>query len=160
MKRAVVASSLVLFLASLPLTAYSIGDNHMPGIFCFALGWFVIPSGKIAWLANPLLIWTWFAIWGETKIDKRRATKQKPASDLSMIDESETLLQTYILLAALALGLTFFLVHTDSNNGAGLPRKITSKGFGYYLWLSSITIALVGSALCYLIERNASHNDQ
>ena len=101
--------------------------DEWPGYGILLTGFLAVPLSwaNAAWLANPLLFLAWVAAglgW------------RMPAVALSV--------------AAVALSGSFMFADTVVTNEAGLAYPITGLRLGYWLWLSSMAIALVGALLC------------
>ena len=92
------------------------------------MGWFTVfmlyPIGMV-WLANPILFFSWIKF------------KNKPKT--SLVSSIITLI----------LMLSFLLFDEVVNNEAGVPEKITSIKLGYWLWVSSAFIMVIGNAFLF-----------
>ncbi len=126
-----------LFIVSLFLLPFTIeGDNPKPwpiGLWCFLLGWLTVANGAgISWLANPFLILSWFMFHRNIK--------------------------TTIWLSAFAVFFcfSFMFFHEVVTNGAGLTKKITGIGIGYYVWLSSSVITFVSTIILLIFQSKQS----
>jgi hypothetical protein len=114
--------SLTVFALSLGFEAFSNGHEAVPGWACLALGWWGLVGGCYAWLANPLIVFSWVM----------RAAQQG------------------VSMAAAALAVVFMFsflgAETVVTNTAGMQDRITHVGIGYWLWLAGGILAL-GAAL-------------
>jgi hypothetical protein len=119
--------SFALFVASLTQDGFYIdkADNPRAWSSSFGLllvGWMAVLDGVWAWLANPAVAATWLLMC-------LRRTRR---------------IALGCGLAALGLSLSF-LRHPQilSDEGGGHSR-ITGYGVGYWLWIASITMAVIG----------------
>ncbi|MEJ8816458.1 hypothetical protein [Lacibacter sp. H407] len=121
----------VVSLFLLPFTIF--GDNAKPwpiGLWCFLFGWLTVGKvGGISWLANPLLILSWFMFKRNIKV----------AIGLSF--------------ASTIFCSSFLFFDEVVINEAGLSGKIASTGIGYYFWLAS-SISTFASTIIILIFQN------
>lgn len=123
-----VGISLALFLISLVLHCFYIDRPDpaawAPGIALLLVGWLGMFDGIFAWLANPLLLLAWTAIW----FPRLRFASFACA------------------LLALLFALSF-LLHDDimADEGGG-RAAITEYSWGYWIWLSSISTMVIGGA--------------
>lgn len=122
---------IILFIASLFLLPFTVeGDNPKPwpiGLWCFLLGWLTIAkAGGLSWLANPLLIISWLMFKRNIKV----------AIGLSF--------------AAIIFCSSFLFFDEVVTNEAGLPRRISSVGIGYYLWLTSSIITFASTLILFV----------
>jgi hypothetical protein len=112
--------SIALFIVSLTQKCYCTAECA-DSIMVFLLGWAGIASGGFAWLANPLLILSWF------NLKKNLKTAM------------------FLSVAAFLVSFSFLLVSSISDNESGIQHQIVSYKPGYWLWLSSSTCMLIGS---------------
>jgi hypothetical protein len=121
-----IAASVVLFLVSLTQTGFYLGEEERddsPGWLIILIGWLaVFTHDSVAWLANPLLLLTWFAA---LIVGSRRAA---------------------IVLAAASTLLALSFLFCESMSLGPRPKVIT-LGPGYWIWLASIAVALVASMM-------------
>jgi hypothetical protein len=104
--------------------AYAAGrDQPMHALQALLTGWMTVFGGYIAWLANPLLVMSWIQLF---------KSKYTAAALYS--------------IAAFAAAASFLLQSRIWLDEAGNIGLITARASGYWLWLSSIGIALIGSA--------------
>jgi hypothetical protein len=115
--------SILLFIISLTQKCYCTTSSCGDSIMAFLLGWFAMISGGagICWIANPLL----FAAWISLK------KNLKASMFLSM-------------LAAL-MSLSFLLFDSIIDNENGQKKEIISCEAGYWLWVTSAAVMLVGT---------------
>ncbi len=135
-KRIFVAISLILFLSSLTQNAYLIDNGEESvgsfGLIALLLGWMGVFGPAIAWLANPcLLLSGLLLIIGKTKLS--------------------------LLFSVLAVGLalSFLLVDEIIANEGGGKGKITAYDTGYWLWLSSCLVNLLGNLVIKNREKDS-----
>ncbi|WP_292008652.1 hypothetical protein [Chryseobacterium sp.] len=127
--------SIILLIISLFLPAGIAGGKSIDTLMCFLLGWFVLFDGEISWLANPMLIISWFCL----AINK-------------------TKISTITSLLAVLLSLSFLFSKEIILNEAGHKGPIESYGLGYFLWLASCMVILAGSLLI-LKTKNKKETD-
>lgn len=107
--------SVVLFFISLTQKSYCTGSTCSDSFLAFLLGWAGLFSGgaAISWLANPLLIVSWFTI------------RRKPKFSMLMA------------VLAFLFAASFLLFDQVLANEAGHLQTITEYRFGFWLWLGS-----------------------
>lgn len=114
--------SAVLFALSLTQKCYCTISTCSDSIMVFILGWAAAFSGAgITWLANPLL----FASWALLK------KKLKTAMILSS--------------AAALLSLFFLMFSSITDNENNQAKEIVSYQPGYWLWMGSCVVMLIGT---------------
>ena len=137
--------SIVLYILSLFLPAFAHDRGNVPGTEALALGWFPAAVGVVAllggdtsyfgtisWLANPLMLVVWCALF----------VKSRPHSIVASI-------------AALCFSSLFFLVHTI-NIPDGHSMFHVHAGRGCFLWMGSMLIGLLAA----LILQPAKSDDE
>ncbi len=137
LRRIILFASIGLFLASLTQHAYCTenicGDgNEFQGLLLVIVGIFGIvasPAG-IAWFANPSLLIAWVTF---NKIGN---------------------LSLYASIIAAILSFSFLFFDEVVANEAGGTTKIISYNLGYWLWLSSSIIMLLGNIGVIIQRRN------
>lgn len=120
--------SMVLFGLSLCknayYAAYAVGQSQpMHALQALLIGWMTLFSGRIAWLANPLLVMSW------SRLFTGRYESAAAWSFAAFVAAASFLLQSQVWL-----------------DEAGDIGTITARSAGYWLWLASIGIAVVGSS--------------
>ena len=113
---------MVIYLVSLTQKCFCTGNGHCGDSIAVALtGWLGIASYPFAipWLANPFLFASWYFV-GNPKLSL-----------------------SYALIAFL-LSVSFLLVKEIITDGSGIWRKITGYKAGYWLWVLSCFVFLVG----------------
>lgn len=130
-------SSIALLLISLTQKAYCVDGNcgeNWSGLMCFLLGIFslIFSLSGISWLLNPLMIISYF-------IPKRYFNTKLLMS-----------------LASFLFGLSFLLFDEIIKDEAGHYGKITGYESGYWIWLSSSFVNLIG---IILIKKTPASND-
>lgn len=90
----------------------------------FVFGWISLFSGTVAWLGNPLLIASWVFLFRK---------KTSWAAGLAFL--------------ALLFMLSFLLNQRIVDSEAGTSTKISGYGLGYWLWLSSAVVVVLGACL-------------
>ena len=121
-------TSILLFVASLTQDCFFIDRLENPrawsnGFGLLAVGWLAVFKGVYSWLANPTLLIAWLAMWS-------------PNHKRYSIGASAI---------ALLLALSFLLHESLMTDEAGNYSRVTGYGIGYWLWIGSIALALVGS---------------
>ena len=119
-----------MLLISLTQNAYfTTGMNESVGSFglvAFLFGWMGLSGAGVSWLANPLLIISWILLFRNSKVS--------------------------LILSGLALFFAFsFLGFKEVivNEGGG-KSEIIAYGNGYWLWLSSCGLNLMGNLIIYV----------
>ena len=120
-----VAISIVVFICSLGESTYRTDWPGEPHGSCFVLlliGWLGVLGGIWAWLANPALLGAWISVWSR---------RTRPLALLCS-------------LAALGFALTFLGQKEMDVDEAGNHAKIISYGAGYWVWIASIGVMILG----------------
>ncbi len=122
------SASMLLFIASLTQDCFFIDRAENPrawanGFGLLMTGWLGVLVGVNAWVANPTLLVAWLAMWS-------------PNHKRYSIGASAI---------ALLLALSFLQHESLVTDEAGNRSLITGYGIGYWLWIGSIAIALLGS---------------
>lgn len=131
-------ASLFLFLISLTLDAFYVGETHKPfSSFSLLLsGWLGLIAGYIAWLANPLYFFAYVKINAQPKKSFAYGS------------------------AAFLLSLTFLFKKNMVMNENGSESPIFGYGWGYYLWVLSIGMLAINQYKEYCKTKNdSSKND-
>ena len=89
------------------------------------LGVFMLHLPAMVWLANPILILSWV-------VNKRHKKASLLLSSISLITMLSFLFFDEIIL-----------------NESGALSRITSYGLGYWLWVSSAFIMVIGNAFLF-----------
>lgn len=131
-------TSIAIFAVSLVFNGFYIeSDNPTAWSSCFGLlliGWLGIFDGIIAWFANPLLVASWI-------LSRMRRTRK---------------IAFVLAFAALLVAVSFLLVSDVMRDEAGNRARVSTYGIGYWLWLTSITVAMFGAALGVRADRFAA----
>ncbi len=120
-----IITSIILFVFSLPLVAFSVGNE---GVYSFMalllgpLGMIVLDGASFSWLANPCILVAWISA---------RAKLSNSAM--------------YASSFALIFGLMFLLFNEIVANEAGTSGTISKIQAGYWFWLISIVLIFIGS---------------
>jgi hypothetical protein len=126
--------SIGLYLVSLTQECYcvtgSCGD-HWSGAYIVALGALggIMSTAGLTWYANPLL---WVA-WSLLNKNTKRSV--------------------YFSLAAAIVAASFLFATDITDVYAGKPSFITAYRLGYWLWLASTIVILIGSISIYLLKK-------
>lgn len=118
--------SLILFMISLLLSAYYTNKDHngpVQGYLLLLIGWIGIIGGHFSWLANPSLLMTWTLMCF------------KPTLKFAI----------YFGSLSMALSLSFLFHEKCLVNSHEFVAKITGYGPGYYFWVASMAVALLGA---------------
>lgn len=130
-RRIIIAISVGLFLFSLTRQCYCTTTTCSDSIMVFLLGGLglFMSGAALAWLANPLIIFSWIH------------TKRKSKHSLT--------------LSALAvlMCLSFLLFDTVLDNEAGHSNKIIEYKLGYWLWTLSAVVMLLGNIYLFILAR-------
>ncbi len=115
--------SIALFVTSLTQKCYCTTSTCSDSIMVFLLGWFAMISGGagISWVANPLVIFAWM--------------KLKKNLKLSM----------FLSVFAMLMSLSFLLFGSIVDNENNQQNPIISYCAGYWLWLSSTVVMVIGT---------------
>jgi hypothetical protein len=122
-------TSVTTFGASLSQNTFYIdrpggaADAWCPGLANLCLGWILVPTGVVAWLANPLLLMAWS----------------------SMLTSSRRTQSLILSIVSFVLAASFLFHSQIIASGTGTPETIMAYGLGYWLWLTSMAFAVVGS---------------
>jgi hypothetical protein len=124
----IIGISLLVFFSSLTQICFCYDKNTcLFGISLFGDGWLgLIFDGQISWLANPLLIISWFSFQRYPKV--------------SLI----------FSVFSSVLAFSFLLVHKIIIDEGGNMHYITSINIGYWLWILSILTILIGNLVVYI----------
>ena len=128
LKKYIFIASISLFIISLTQKCYCTTSECGDSIMAFLLGWAALLSGGagISWLANPLLFASWILLRKNLK--------------LSM----------FLSVAAALLSLSFLLFDTVIANEAGQKHQIIAYKLGYWLWMGSNLVMLLGTFVLML----------
>ncbi len=101
------------------------------GFLAFATGWLgvLVGGAYVCWLANPFLIVSWFFL-------KRRA-----------------LVALILSSIALSIGVSFLSFDEIMINEAGHYGAIEGYALGYWLWLASQVLVVIGSLWYMFIKK-------
>lgn len=115
--------SVGIYLLSLLFPCYSTGSTNSHSFMALIMGWIGVLSGgaAICWLANPLLWAAWMLF----------AKKPRVAMFFSM--------------GAFLMAFFFLLFTEVVANENNQTQRITERKLGYWLWLGSTLVMLVGS---------------
>ena len=116
------ALSVGALVICLALEGFSTGNTSWPGWGCLLFGWWALPTGCLAWLANPVLLLAWA---------------------LHLVGRSSGAALTAIV--SLVFMLTFLATDTVVANTGSVPDRVTHIGLGYWVWLFSAFAALVAA---------------
>lgn len=128
--------SLILFLACLFFTAYNLSNNDsFNGFTALLMGWagFLMLGnnigseiGFLGWYANLLF----FPIW----LGLALSIRFRMAAFIGFV----------LTLIGIGLAACSVLVKTLVTNEAGGTTSVTSMGAGFYIWLVSFAVCLIG----------------
>lgn len=133
-----VLSAIFFFISLTQMSFCTNGRCQNDGLTNLLMGWFTVfmlyPIG-IVWLANPILFFSWI------KLNKKPKT--------SLVSS----------VISLILMLSFLLFDKVVNNEAGVPQKITAIKLGYWLWVSSAFIMVIGNAFLFYKKKKEEQSD-
>jgi hypothetical protein len=138
LKIIVLSIGILTFVMSLTQPAFYTSATNPAGwansLGLLVFGWSGTMCGGagIAWLANPLIFTSWFYLSRKIKV--------------SVI--------TGILAAVFAV--SFLLFKNIITDEAGNYSIITDRKAGYWLWLTSIVIFTIGTAVIYYLEKRSA----
>ena len=124
----IIGISLFIFCSSLTQICFCFDKNTcLFGISLFRDGWLgLIFDGQISWLANPLLIISWFTF--------------KKYPKVSFI----------FSVFSVFFAFSFLLVRKIIIDEGGNVHYISGINFGYWLWILSILTMLFGNLVIYI----------
>jgi len=126
MARLLLALSITLYLACLPLNAFCVNDggNNWPawGILLFGFFPFGESLANLIWFANPILFTAWACIY------------------LRVETMAKVLSLTSLLTAA-----SFMLMHKVVTSESGTASTITGYRAAYWIWLASMAVAVAAA---------------
>jgi len=130
--------SIGLFLASLTQSAFCLGDcnNQWRGVWVLLFGWGAMLLGGNAvcfWFANPLLFVAWI-------------TFRYPRVSLWFSIFAVTVSAAFLLFTGITMG--------NLHNNELDFTPIVHRHLGYWLWLSSMIIMLVGNGSKIIVLHN------
>jgi hypothetical protein len=128
LKTYILYASIILFVFSLTQKCYCTTSNCSDSIMVLILGWAAFSAGAVGmvWFANPLLFASWFFL-------KRNL---KTAMFLSVF--------------SFLLSLSFLMFDSILDNEGGIPHEIISYRLGYWLWVLSHLVMLLGTFVLML----------
>jgi hypothetical protein len=133
--RAYAGVSILLFALSLTQRGFytdrDAGDGWQPSIAILLTGCLGVCTGIPAWLANPAVIASWILMQNRTK--RRMAVICAAGS---------------ILIA-----LTFLMQKKILVDEAGNDATITGYGLGYWMWIASMAVSLIGCIAMVMRDR-------
>jgi hypothetical protein len=132
--RYLIVLSAILFVVSLTRNSFCVpsGCDLWPGWGVLLLGWIepfsaaqVGPFVAVSWFANPCVVAAWIFAF-----------------------QSNKGIAVALGAAGLLLGLGFLLGKLVLVSEAGIPYQITGYAAGYWIWITSLAVALVAAILC------------
>jgi len=134
-KIAVIALSAVVFACSITQVAFTVipseGSGEVTALSACLFGWMAALGSGFCWLANPLLCYSWIALFE----NQRRSE--------------------WTGVSAVLLALSFLCLKKVVAGQSGLPKEIVSYGTGYWLWLSSLVVNCIGIFTARIITNRA-----
>jgi|GEM_PF-605079 len=129
--------SAALFVACLTQDGYYIAGYDTrawsPAIGLLLVGWMGLGMHVYEWLANPLLVLAWFFAW------KARPGRALICSALALLFMAGFLYEKRIV--------------SNENGGTSV---ITGYGLGYWLWMASAAVMLVGAGMAFFHARQGA----
>lgn len=124
LRKTILLLSIVIFIISLTQECFCTSKGCADSIIVFVFGIFGILSGGVglSWFANPLIIASWISI-----------KNNKTSTILSII--------------AFVLSFSFLFFKEIMTDESGKLRNIGRYKSGYWLWLLSIFIMLLGNVI-------------
>jgi len=92
-------------------------------------GWFSLRGAALSWLTNPILLVAWVTFYKKMEISMMFA------------------------FFAMSVALSFLLFRGIVDNEAGHVNNIVSYGAGYFIWLSSSLIMLIGNLIVFFRKK-------
>ena len=133
MNKIVYFFSIVIYIVALTQKGFCTTAGQCAiGIVDLLVGWmgvFMLHPPAMVWLANPTLVAAWVFI----------KKNQRTSFILSVI--------------SLVIMLSFLLFDEIIVNESGASSKITAYGLGYWLWVLSAFIMVVGNTVLYFLKR-------
>ena len=129
-KKIILTISIIIYIISLTQEGFctNIAGHCAKGFMYLLVGWlgvFMLHSPAMVWLANPILLFSWIRI-------KKKEKQSLIFSSISLITMLSFLLFDEIIL-----------------NESGALSRITSYGLGYWLWVSSAFIMVLGNGFLF-----------
>ena len=138
---AFVGASMLLYCGSLTQAALytdkPADGGAFPALLLLLGGWLGLFAGVLAWLANPLLAFTWALL----------------------IPRRTRFVALLCAVASLGFAVSFLGQDEIMTDEGGTQSRITAYGPGYWLWTASIATALTG-CLVAVIEGSTSRLNQ
>jgi signal transduction histidine kinase len=133
--------SAIFFFAALSNPVFRFPLSTWNGWEILLFGWMGIFSGSIAWFGNLFLLAAWLGL----------AFGKKRSSEITSLVMS-------LLAVALALS-TLQLKELIIDEGGG-RTPIVGHGWGYYLWLASIVLTMLGSLVVVILSLRSSEREK
>ena len=123
LKIAFLSASIIVFAISLFQDCFCTNDciNSFSVLITGIFG-IIVGGANLCWLANPLLLVSWIFFYFNTKVSF-----------------------VFSLIASL-ISFMFIFSTEVAIDEAGTPRQIENLEFGYWLWLFSMLIILIGNS--------------
>ena len=127
-------SSIILFWSCwYPAFELNYQNEIVEGAYCFVFGWLGLVCcidcpWNIIWLANPIYILSMFFF---IFLDGKKS------QNIALI----------LCLCSIAIGLSFFFCTSLCTSESGSPSDVGTLCIGYYLWILSFLVLLIGILL-------------
>jgi hypothetical protein len=123
LKNIFLIASITLFVLSLTQKCYCTTSTCSDSIMVLILGWFALMSGGagISWIANPLLFFAWYKLKRNLKVSM------------------------FLSMFAILMSLSFLLFDSIVDNENNQQKEIVAYKAGYWLWLSSTAVMVIGT---------------
>ena len=125
--------SICLFVLSLTQICFCTSNDCIGSVFALTWGLIALFLGGagLTWIANPILVTIWIMMIQNSRHNK--------------------LLMFGSILATI-LSASFLLFHGIAIDEGGMEKEILSYKAGYWLWLTSSLVLLIGNLTIYLLE--------
>lgn len=124
--------SITIYIISLTQQCYCTNNGCLESVDVVTtgiIGFFVCPAG-FSWLANPFLIASWI-----------------------LSSRKHRLLSLVLSVISVLLSLFFLFFHAVVTDESGQYRTIIGYRLGYWLWLTSCLVMLIGNLHSYYSSR-------
>lgn len=130
-KKIVLSISIILLVLSLTQKCYCTSSECGDSIIVFLFGFFSVIFGgaTLCWFANPLLLFSWIFFWNNK-------------------------VSYYFSAFSTIIAISFLFFDEILDNEAGHYNKIIGYATGYWLWLGSNLVMLIGNIIIIEKQKN------